>query len=221
MTQEFEIEKKASDIVHPTNEVEALQAIKAREDLSGASLQGMALNNLNSVGAILRKTDLTKADLSHGLFINPNFYKASLLSAAVNNTVFIGGDMLKTSFKEADLSEAVLIGVDGEEANFEDANLRNAALVSANLEGANFTRANLKNARLASLNVKDADFTDADLTGARAYQVDWTKPKVPPAFLPESLVILPNWALAVLVGGFLGALSLLIYGMLRRRRKNT
>jgi len=219
MAQEIKIEKKASDVVQPVSEEEARQAIRAKKDLSGANLRGMKLDNLNAVGAILRKTDLAASDLSHGLLLNPNFYRASLHGAAVHNTLIIGGDLVKTSFQEANLGDSLLLSVDAQNASFEGASLRDAALVSANLENANFTKANLSNTRLASLNVTGADFTDADLTGARAYHVDWTAAKVPPTFLPEPLVQIPRWAWSVLIGGFLGTIGVLIYGMTRKKRK--
>jgi len=219
MTQEINIEKKASDVVQPVGEDEARQAIRTKKDLSGANLRGMKLDNLNTVGAILRKTDLTASDLSHGLLVNPNFYRANLHGAAVHNTLIIGGDLVKTNFQEANLGDSLLLRVDAQNASFEGASLRDAALVSANLENADFTKANLNNARLASLNVTGADFTDADLTGARAYHVDWTVAKVPPTLLPEPLVQIPRWAWSVLIGGLLGIIGVLIYGMTRKKRR--
>ncbi len=221
MAQEIKIEKKSSDVVQPQTEKEARQSIRDKQDLSGAPLRGMMLNNLNTVGSILRKTDLTWAMLSHGLFVNANFYRASLYQAGVNNTIFMGGDLVKTSFKEADLSESVLLGVDAENASFEGANLRGAALVRADLEDANFTGANLTDARLASCDVTNADFTDADLSGARAYHIDWSKAKVPPAILPDPLIELPRWALPVLIGGALSSLSLLIYLIIRKNKSKS
>jgi len=221
MAQEINIEKKASDVVQPVGEDEARQAIRTKKDLSGANLRGLKLDNLNTVGAILRKTDLTASDLSHGLLVNPNLYRASLHGAAVHNTLFLGGDLVKTNFREANLGDSLLFGVDAQNASFEGASLRDAALVSANLENADFTMANLNNARLASLNVTGADFTDADLTGARAYHVDWTAAKVPPSLLPEPLIQIPLWTWSVLIGGLLGLFAILIYGITRKKRKTS
>ena len=218
MSQEIKIEKKASEVIQPNTEEKAREAIRARKDLSGATLRDLQLDNLNAAGAILRKTDLTDADLSHGLLMNPNFYRANLHGASVNHTVFLGGDLVRTSFKEADLSDSVLFRVDAEEASFEGATLRNAALVNAKLKNASFNQANLTNARLASLDVTNADFTDADLTGARAYRIDWSQAKVPPLILPEPFVKLPRWAWSVLIGGLFGLIALVIYGIVRRRK---
>jgi uncharacterized protein YjbI with pentapeptide repeats len=221
MSNEIKIEKKASDVIQPVTGSDARKAIRARQDLSGAILCGMQLENLHATGAILRKTDLAAADLSHGLLVNPNFYRASLYGAAVHNTVFLGGDLVKTSFKEADLSDSALIGVDAQKASFEGANLRNAALINANLEDTVFTDANLTNARLVGGNVTGADFTGATFTGARATNIDWTQAKVPPNSIPQPLVKIPTWAWSMLIGGLLGGLALLIYSILRKRKQRS
>jgi len=197
------------------------QAIRAKQDLSGAILCGMQLENLHATGAILRKTDLAAADLSHGLLVNPNFYRASLYGAAVHNTVFLGGDLVKTSFKDADLSDSALIGVDAQEASFEGANLRNAALINANLEDADFTDANLSNARLVGVNVTGADFSGATFAGARATNIDWTKAKVSPNIIPQPLVKIPTWTWSVLIGGLVGGLALLIYSLIKKRNRES
>jgi uncharacterized protein YjbI with pentapeptide repeats len=219
MSHEIKIEKKASEVIQPVDDLEAREAIQDRQDLSGASLRGMILKNLSAVGAILRKTDLANADLSHSLLIQPNFYKASLEDAAVNNTILLGGDLVKARFVETDLSESALIGVNAEDGSFERANLRNAVFVSSKLVNADFREANLAHARLASLDVTNADFTDADLTGARAYHVNWDQAKVPPTLMPEPLVKLSNRAKSILLGGLIGGLALMIYAMIRKRKQ--
>ncbi len=221
MSQEIKIEKKASEVIQPKNVAEARQAIRNRQDLSGANLQGMALDNLQAVGSILRKTYLTDADLSHGLLVNPNFYRAKVENAAVHNTVIIGGDLVKTSFKDTDLSESAIIGADAEFASFEGANLRNAGLISSNLKDTNFRGADLTNARLAASDVTGADFTQADLSNANTYNIDWSKAKVPPTPFPEPFVQLPNWAWSVMIGGVLGIASLVIYALIRRQKKSS
>jgi len=221
MSQEIKIEKKASEVIQPETVEEACQAIRNKQDLSGADLHGMKLDNLNAVGSILRKTDLSDADLSHGLLIKPNFYRASLHRAAVHNTIILGGDLVKTNFNAANLSESAIVGADAEEASFEDANLRNAGLVSSHLKDTNFTRADLSNARLAGLDVDGADFTDANLSGARAYNVNWEKAKVPPNLIPDPLLKFPHWAWSVLIGGFLGIFALIIYTIFRKKPTRT
>ena len=221
MSQTIKIEKKASEVIQPGNVEEARQAIRDRQDLSGANLQGMDLDNLNAVGSILRKTDLANASLAHGLLINPNFYKASLHRTAAHNTVILGGDLVKTSFKETDLTSSAIIAADAEEASFSGANLHNAGLVSSNLKNADFTGANLSNTRLVGLNVTGTDFTGANLTGARAQNVNWEKAKVPPTQIPDPLVKIPVWAWSVMIGGILGVFSLVIYGLYRRKRKRS
>ena len=219
MSQEIKIEKKASEVVQPTTVEEALTAIRTRRDLSGANLRGMTLKNISAVGSILRKTDLAGADISHGLLIKPNFYKASLQGAAAHNTIILGGDLVKTSFKETDLSSSAIVGADASEASFEGANLRNAGLVSTNFSDVNFSKADLSNARLTGLDVTGADFTGADLSGARAHNVNWDQAKVVPSTLPDPFIQLPRWAWSVLLGGFLGAFALLIFGLTRRKQK--
>jgi len=179
----------------------------------------MNLQNMNAVSGVLRKTDLTHADLSHSLLIKPNFFRAKVHEAAVHHTVFLGGDLVRTSFKGSDLSDCALIGVDAEEADFEGANLRNAGLVSSDLQNASFRNANLENTRLAALDVSGADFTDAKTTGARAYHVNWKDARVPPQLIPAPFIELPKWAWSALIGGFIGVLSILIYALIRRKKQ--
>ena len=219
MTQEIKIEKKASDVIQPRTVEDARQAIRTKQDLSGAKLRGMHLAELNAVGAILRKTDLADADLSHSLLVNPNFYKASLHQTAVNNTVFLGGDLVKTSFLKSNLSDSALIGVDAQNASFKGANLRNAGLISADLRDTDFTEADLTNARLVYADVEGADFSGAVISGARYHNVNWSKAKVPPGSLPAPLVVLPKWVLPIVGGALLGTAALIIYSLARKKRK--
>jgi uncharacterized protein YjbI with pentapeptide repeats len=220
MSHEIKIEKKASEVIQPDNEEEARLAIRTRQDLSGARLRGMVLDNINAVGSILRKTDLTNADLSHGLLINPNFYKALLHGTAVHNTIILGGDLVKTNCKGADLSHSAIIGTDAQEASFEGAILVNAALVNTNLLDADFTRADLSNTRLASLDVTGADFSDANLSWARAYNINWEQAKVAPTILPEPLIKLPVWTWSVLVGSLFGFIALILYSLFRKKNNS-
>lgn len=219
MAQEIKIEKKASEVIQPTSDENAREAIKAKQDLSGANLVGMVLKGLSSFGAILRKTNLSSADLSHGLMVNPNLFKALLYGTAMNNTVILGGDLVRTRFEETDLHESALIGVNAQEASFRKANLRKAGIFSANLRDADFSGANLTDARLASSNVEGADFSDVELSGARSYNIDWTKAKVPPPSIPAPMLNFSKWAWIALIGGVFSAIALIIYLIIRGRGK--
>ncbi|MBG0785591.1 MAG: pentapeptide repeat-containing protein [Anaerolineaceae bacterium] len=217
MTNEIKIEKKASEVIQPESVNEARQAIQTKKDLSGANLEGYSLDNMHATGAILRKTNLQKADLSHGLLISPNFYKTNATGAAVDRTVIVNGDLVKARFTEADLSEGALVGVNAEEANFHGANLRQAGLFGMNLRNADLTQANLANARLAGVNVEGADFSGAEMTGAKAYQVNWDQAKVPPVLMPDPYIQLPKWAWSVIIGSLIGGLAAVIYAFFKRR----
>ena len=217
MTSEIKIEKKASEVIQPESVNEARQAIQAKKDLSGANLEGFQLDNLHATGAILRKTNLKKANLSHGLLISPNFYKTNATGAAVDRTVIVNGDLVKACFAGADLSEGALVYGNAEEADFHDANMRQAGLFGTNLRNANLTNANLANSRFTGVNVEGADFSGADMTGAKAYQVDWDKAKVPPEFLPEPFVQLPKWAWSAILGSLLGITGAIIYAISKRK----
>jgi len=219
MAQEIKIEKKASDVIQPTSDEKAREAIRAKQDLSGANLVGMVLKGLSSFGAILRKTNLSKADLSHGLLVNPNLFKALLHGTAMNNTVILGGDLVRTRFEETDLHESALIGVNAQEASFRNANLRKAGIFSANLRDTDFSGANLTDARLVSSNVEGADFSDVELSGARAYNIDWAKAKVPPSSIPTPIFNFPKWAWIALIGGLFSVIGLIIYLIVRSRRE--
>jgi len=219
MTNEFKIESKASDIIQPRSPEEAWQAIKEKRALSGANLKGFDLDDLNATGAILRKTNLTGASFTHGLLMNPNFYRSTAHQANFQHTVMLNPDLVRADFLEADLSDCALVGADARDVQFVNANLRNAGLVGGDYTNADFTGANLTNAWLTGINVEGADFTGADTTGARAYNVDWSTAKVPPTILPAPIIQLPKWAWAALAGGVLGILGVLIYSISRRQQK--
>jgi len=221
MAQEIKIEKKASEVIQPTTDESAREAIQSKQDLSGANLVGMRLKGLSAFGAILRKTNLSSADLSHGLLVNPNLFKSDLHGTALHNSLILGGDLVKTRFEETDLHESALIGVNAQEASFRKANLRNSGIIMANLKGVDFTDANLTDARLASSNVEGADFSGANLTGARAHNIDWTKTKVPPSKIPGPFINFPKWAWFALVGGVFSLIALVIYLIINSRRRKT
>ena len=218
MSQEIKIEKKASEVIQPASAEEARQAIRSKQDLSGAALSGLNLRNLTAAGAVLRKTDLSESDLSHGVLIYPNFFRSHLKGTAIHNTLFLGGDLVRTELPEADLHASALIGVDAREANFEGANLHKAALLSVNLQDANFTDADLSDVRLATSDVTGADFTNANVSGALSYKVDWSKAKVPPSVIPAPLIDLPRWAWAIIIGSFIGLIALIVYSFFRKNR---
>ena len=219
MTNEFKIEKKASDVFHPNTVEDARQSIHDKRDLSGANLQGFDLQNLNTSGAILRKTNLTVTDFSHGLLVNANFYRAKAHQALFQHTVLLSADLVRADFNAADLSDAALVGADAREAAFTNANLRNAGLVGGDYTDADFSGANLSNAWLAGINVKGADFSGVNTTGARAYGINWSAAKVPPAILPQPLLQLPTWAWAALAGSLVGAIGVLVYSLTRRKNR--
>lgn len=221
MAQEIKIEKKASEVLQPGTQEEALQAIRNHLDLSGADLHEMDLHNLKAAWAILRKTNLSGADMSRSLLVNPNFFRARLHTAAIHNTTFLKGDLVEADFKGADLSDSAFLGVDAQDAGFQDACLRNSGWVNANLQNADLNHADLTNARLTRVNVSGADFTGADMTGVRAFHVDWSMAKVPPAELPESLVKFPILAWSVLAGGMLGTLAVVIYALTHKGKPNS
>lgn len=220
MTNEFKIERKASDIIHPRSAGEARQAIKEKKDLTGANLQGINFEDLNASGAILRKTNLTGSALTHGLLINPNFYRAIAHQTNFQHTIMLNPDLVRSDFLNADLSDGALIAADAHEAQFINANLRNAGLVGGDYSDANFSGANLSNAWLAGMDVKGADFTGVDTTGARAYGIDWSTAKVPPDILPAPVIKLPAWAWAALAGSVIGMLGVLVYSLSHSQQKS-
>ncbi len=219
MTNEFKIERKASDVYQPKTIEDARKALREKRDLSGADLQGFELQNLNASGAILRKTNLTGTDLSHGLLVNPNFYRTKAHQAVIQHTVLLSADLVKADFSSADLSDTALVGADAREAVFAGANLRNAGLVGGDYTDVDFSGANLSNAWLAGIKVKGADFSGVDTTAARAYGIDWSAAKVPPANLPQPFLQLPTWAWAALAGSVAGIIGVVIYSLARRKNK--
>ena len=217
MTNEFKIEKKASEVFHPQTVDEARRAIREKKDLSGADLRGFDLHDLKSTGAVLRKTNLSGVDFSHSLLVNPNFYRTTAHGTQLQHTVLNTPDLVRADFHSANLSESGLVGADAREAVFAQANLRKAGLVGGDYTNANFTGANLSNAWLAGIKVDGADFTGADTSGTRATGIDWSTAKVPPTILPQPIFKLPNWAWAAIAGSVIGVISVVIYSLARRK----
>jgi uncharacterized protein YjbI with pentapeptide repeats len=215
LTNEFKIEKKASDVFHPKTVDEARSSIREKRDLSGADLQGFDLHDLKATGAVLRKTNLTAANISHSLLINPNFYRTTAHGIQLQNTVLNSPDLVRADFHSANLSKSSLVAADAREAVFSAANLRHAGLVGGDYTDANFRGANLSNALLAGLKVDGADFTGADTTGTRFSGIDWSAAKVPPTILPQPIFQLPTWAWAAIVGSVIGLVGVIIYSLTR------
>lgn len=215
MTNEFKIEKKASDVFHPKTVEETRKAIREKRDLSGADLRGFDLHDMKATGAILRKTNLSDVNFSHSLLFNPNFYRTTAHSIQLQHTVLNTPDLVRADFHSANLSESSLVGADAREAVFAQANLRSAGLVRGDYTNADFRGANLSNALLVGIKVDGADFTGADTTGTRFSGIDWSTAKVPPAILPEPILQLPTWALAAIAGSVIGLIGVIIYSLTR------
>src|SRR6266487_193167 len=119
-----------------------------RLNLEGRNLRSIDLSNLNLARAILRRTDLRDAILSH----------ANL----------IGVDLSNANLRDADLSGSLLI-----RANLGGADLSNCYIVDADLSGANLSRAILDGVNLRSSNLISADLSGVDLSDFDLHSVSW------------------------------------------------
>jgi len=77
--------------------------------------------------------------------------------------------------------------------------LKAAKISAVNLEDADFSGADLTESTWVAVNVTGANFEDTTTTDARSLAVDWSKAKVPPDLIPESLPITP-WVPALIAG---------------------
>jgi uncharacterized protein YjbI with pentapeptide repeats len=140
-------------------------------DLSGASLGGGDLSEVNLSGANLRDGDLSGANLSGANLNCANLSGANLSDGDLSGANLSGADLCKADVSDGDLSGANLQDADLSEAalsgaKLSDADLRNAKLKEANLYRAVLVSAKLPGAELSKAKFRNGDLSDADLSGA-------------------------------------------------------
>ncbi len=101
-------------------------------------------------------------------------------------------------------------------ASLDGAQLRDTKISAVNLENADLTEADLTGSRMFAVNVSGADFSDVRTTDAQASGVDWSKARVPPAEIPEPILV-PPWIPALLAG--IGLVFIAGIILARKRRK--
>lgn len=128
-----------------------------RPDLSGLTLVGINLANVDLRHAKLAGTNLSKANLREADLTGANLYRADL-----TETVFIRAKLISANLRQADM-----IG-----AKLHRADLRKADLGKTDLFGADISEVDLRGANLASSNLSSAIITGALLYGT--VRDDWT-----------------------------------------------
>jgi hypothetical protein len=99
-------------------------AILRRADLTGANLRGAALRDADLCGAALRRADLTGADFTGAKLCGANLYGAGFTGADLTGTDFTGAKLYRADLTGAWLERAQLIKTDLGKQNFEQAKQR-------------------------------------------------------------------------------------------------
>lgn len=145
-------------------------------NLTGANLSWAFLNRANLVGACLRRTDLRSATLNAASLSQANLSGANFSKADLRVAQLQGADLNWATGQEADLGGANLEGAKLDQANLERAKLNGTRLVEAelmeaqlrrvSLAGATLDRANLREANLEEANLREASLVGTNLTEA-------------------------------------------------------
>jgi len=143
-------------------------------DLSGANLKGANLSSAsllraNLAGANLEGADLTEADLTQADLSGANLKGAKLADANLDQAVAAG-----TDFGGADAPGAMFTRLKGEGADFTGAALAEAEFSDAELGGAKFEGAALKDAAFERAKAHKVVFDKAEMPGFRAETADFT-----------------------------------------------
>jgi hypothetical protein len=131
-------------------------AVLRRADLSGADLTGAMLEGANLHRAILKGADLWQATLRHADLSGAWLHEARLWDANLEGANLWQARIHGTDLRRANLREALLNGT----------RLQGADLRQAKLEGANLTGARLQEAKLQGASLRDADLEGALLDEA-------------------------------------------------------
>jgi uncharacterized protein YjbI with pentapeptide repeats len=131
--------------------IEAVRQIKPRGWLYDGSLEGISLSRANLSGAILDGAAMNGVNCS---------------ISSLDNIVLHNAELQGANFKSASLGGALLSKADLSFSNFKRAVLTEANLRDSNLKGANFSEANLAGANLDGAIFDNTVFSFADLAKA-------------------------------------------------------
>lgn len=148
-------------------------AILRRINLSSADLSGT-----NFKGADLRFSNLSKSKLINVDFKKSDLRNANLTDAILNESIFIDANLSEANLNRAFLIKANLTGADLIETKMSEVYLDTAILTGANLECANLHWINLVGANLVGANLGFTNLSDANLEGANLSNVKLVWPNL-------------------------------------------
>lgn len=130
-------------------------------DCSGQDLSGFDFKNVIMLFPNFEGANLSKANLSGGLFVAAKFDKANLYEAIV-----CGADLRGATFREANLQRVSFNRSDLSDSIFHDADLSDAYLLGAKINRADFYSAKMSNAMLVGVDATNTKMCEADLSHA-------------------------------------------------------
>lgn len=140
-----------------------LDADSGRANLSGATLRGRDLSDIDFRDSNLLNVDfssakLTDSNLSGAFLCGANLQGADLNGAVINGAFFGPGNLQRISLRETHLDWPDFWKVDLREADLLGARLEGAAFWESDLRGADLWRANLIECYLGETNLANARF---------------------------------------------------------------
>ncbi len=137
------------------------KAVLRNVDISGLSLYGEDMRQVDFNTCIMREMDLTSA----------NFQEAKLYSCDLSKSVLVNTSFFRCDLRGSTLEEGNLTG-----ANFDSADMRELAVMSTDKyvppQKVNFRGANLTGCRMTGALATKADFTDAILARSNMFRAD-------------------------------------------------
>lgn len=159
------------------NRIGGRRATLKMVDLTGLSLSGKDMRQIEFTGCIMQRMDLSKT----------NFQEAKLYACDLS-----GSNLTQCNFSRADLRGAKIVMANLEGANLDKADLRVGGFAEAGNydtgQNVTFKGANLSGARLVGSMANNADFSDCRMSGANLTGADFRNAHLEGADLSDAQV---------------------------------
>ncbi len=177
-------------------------------DLSGASLSGANLRDIDFTGANLTGVNFSWASLNHAKFTGACLQQADLHSANLNSAFLEQANLCRTKLSKVDLRSANLQEADFSWATAADADFSGAHLHRAKLNQINLERSKLNNSELVGAELMEANLQRASLIGTNLTGANLREAHLEEANLRDAILVGSNLTEADLSAAYLRAANL-------------
>ena len=180
-------------------------------NLTGQTLTGLNLANINLDGAVLNNTLVTNSNLSNSSFVGADLSLAAIVNCEMNNADFSSADLdyfagrqiagtidnLPANWTQvsgflfgpkADLTSTSIEDIDFRGLNIDGANFDLAQIYNANFNGMDLSVAKFTRSLIEESSFQGTDLSGVDFTGTAVYKISGT-----PLALPEDFSIRYNY----------------------------